>query len=659
MARCMAIFIVKGGVRQGDPVSPLLFCIAEDVLSRRITKLVDDGRLQLSKGSRHVRIPSHCLYADDIMIYCIGRQSNLIALKELFIRYALASGQVVSAKKSTIFSGGVSHARLIQIAQFLGFSIGSLPFNYLGVPIFKGRPKVAYLQPIADKIKAKLAAWKASLLSIAGRIQLVKSVVQSMLVYTMSVYAWPVSLIRELEKWIKKFIWPGDINQRNIVTVAWKKVCKPYSQGGLGIRSLITLNEASNLKLCWDLFQSQEQWVILLRSRVFRGRRCITHHVHSSIWSSVKAEFNVVLENSQFIIGDGTTINFGKMLGVVPPEVVALFPNLMQFVEQVSIPVEHRHDSLAWRSSDSGELSLRQAFDFKAHQGPQLHWAKTIWSKDIPPSKSLVAWRLMHDKLPTDENLLLRGCSLPSMCSLCRKHGESSFHLFFQCPFAINIWTWFSSIIGINLRFNYVDEIWMLCDRSWKPQCKVVILASLINIISTIWWVRNQARFKNMSVNWRKVVSMISSNVSLSGNMTKSTYHSSMSDFKILKSFRVSVHPPRAPSIKEVLWQPPPIDWLKCNTDDASNNDTAACGGVFRNHHAMFIAGFAKNIGPHSSLIAELCGVMRAIELANLYNWKNLWIESDSRLAVLDFAASSKIPWLVRNRWENCKLMAS
>jgi hypothetical protein len=41
-----------------------------------------------------------------------------------------------------------------------------LPFNYLGFLIFQGRPKVAYFQPIAYKIKAKLAAWKASLLSI-------------------------------------------------------------------------------------------------------------------------------------------------------------------------------------------------------------------------------------------------------------------------------------------------------------------------------------------------------------------------------------------------------------------------------------------------------------------------------------------------------------
>jgi hypothetical protein len=33
------------------------------------------------------------------------------------------------------YFGGITHARLTQIAQFIGFSIGYLPFNYLGVPI--------------------------------------------------------------------------------------------------------------------------------------------------------------------------------------------------------------------------------------------------------------------------------------------------------------------------------------------------------------------------------------------------------------------------------------------------------------------------------------------------------------------------------------------
>jgi hypothetical protein len=82
----------------------------------------------------------------------------------------------------------------------LNFNVGQLPFNYLGVPIFKGKPKVSHLQPIADRIKLKLSAWKASLLSMVGRVQLVRSVIQSMMIYSISLYSWPVSLLKQVER---------------------------------------------------------------------------------------------------------------------------------------------------------------------------------------------------------------------------------------------------------------------------------------------------------------------------------------------------------------------------------------------------------------------------------------------------------------------------
>ncbi|XP_058784766.1 uncharacterized protein LOC131659617 [Vicia villosa] len=88
-------FKCSRGVRQGDPLSPLLFCLAEDVLSRHISKLVEEKKLKLIQASRGVTISSHCLYADDIMIYCTGKKSNLQWLRNLFSRYANCPGQSV------------------------------------------------------------------------------------------------------------------------------------------------------------------------------------------------------------------------------------------------------------------------------------------------------------------------------------------------------------------------------------------------------------------------------------------------------------------------------------------------------------------------------------------------------------------------------------
>jgi len=146
-------------VRHGDPLSPLLFCLAEDVLSRSISKLVEEDKLELIKGTRHTSVPSHTFYVDDIMIFCKGKLSGLNNLKDLFQWYALNSGQVINCSKSTIFYNSISTKRLNRVVQLLNFSIGTFPFNYLGVPIFKGKPKASYLQPIAYKICMKPSSW--------------------------------------------------------------------------------------------------------------------------------------------------------------------------------------------------------------------------------------------------------------------------------------------------------------------------------------------------------------------------------------------------------------------------------------------------------------------------------------------------------------------
>jgi len=89
-----------------------LFCIAEDVLSRGLSKLVEEGKLDLIKASNHHNIPSHVLYADDIMLFCKGKLSCIKNLQNLFTDYALCSGQIINAHKSTLYSGSIPQVRV-------------------------------------------------------------------------------------------------------------------------------------------------------------------------------------------------------------------------------------------------------------------------------------------------------------------------------------------------------------------------------------------------------------------------------------------------------------------------------------------------------------------------------------------------------------------
>lgn len=127
-----------------------------------------------------------------------------------------------------------------------------------------------------------------------------------------------------------------------------------------------------------------------------------------------------------------------------------------------------------------------------------------------------------------------------------------------------------------------------------------------------------------------------------------------MTDFQILKKFNISIHPPKTPVIKEVIWHPPLINWTKANTDGAPTSTSSACGIIFRGFNADFLLCMSVNLGPGNAFSAELCGAMRAIEVAYQKQWFKLWLETDSQLVVLAFNNSSCVPWRLRNRWENC-----
>jgi hypothetical protein len=118
----------------------------------------------------------------------------------------------------------------------------------------------------------------------------------------------------------------------------------------------------------------------------------------------------------------------------------------------------------------------------------------------------------------------------------------------------------------------------------------------------------------------------------------------SLEIISFLKLFRISIHYSEPSILKEVLWNPPLLNWYKCNIDGAScgNPGNASCGGIFRYHDAEFVYGFAEPLGVTNAYVAELCGAMRVIEIAFQKHWNNLLIEFDSLSVVSAFKHPEK-----------------
>lgn len=49
---------------------------------------MEQGKLEQMNGTRRYKVRSHDLYADDIMVFCKGKRSCVVALVDLFTKYA-------------------------------------------------------------------------------------------------------------------------------------------------------------------------------------------------------------------------------------------------------------------------------------------------------------------------------------------------------------------------------------------------------------------------------------------------------------------------------------------------------------------------------------------------------------------------------------------
>lgn len=198
----------RRGLRQGDPLSPYLFILAIDVLNNIFEAATQQGFLSELKG-RQAR-PRISMYADDAVIFTNPKQEGIACIMEIMNAFGEATGLKINMQKSTIAPIRCAAIDLDTVLQaFPGQRVG-FPTKYLGLPLTLGRLKMVHLQYIQDKAKARVAGWQGRLLNVAGRRELVRSVISSLPVYLLTIIKAPENFIKDLDKLRRKFLWAGD-----------------------------------------------------------------------------------------------------------------------------------------------------------------------------------------------------------------------------------------------------------------------------------------------------------------------------------------------------------------------------------------------------------------------------------------------------------------
>jgi len=173
---------------------------------------------------------------------------QLLALKGLLHTFGESTSLKVNYSKSFMVPINTSHPRLQHLARTFGREIGSLPFTYLGLPLSLTKPRIIVFSPLVSKCERRLAA-TSIFLNQAGRLEVTNSILTAMPAFCMSTFRLQQSVIEQIDKFRKLCLWRGaDINAKQKPKAAWPSVCREKDEGGLGVLSIKTQNEALLIK---------------------------------------------------------------------------------------------------------------------------------------------------------------------------------------------------------------------------------------------------------------------------------------------------------------------------------------------------------------------------------------------------------------------------
>eukprot|EP00253_Pinus_taeda_P004922 PITA_04922 len=483
-------FHSERGLRQGCPLSPLLFLLVMEGLSRLIISASREGSLKGLKITEECYL-THLLFVDVVLILLDGSIRDTLTFSRILKLFSQASGMQVNRAKSTISLTRTSVNEAQNALQAFLYSIHPLDrgLKYLG---FWFLPKDCRLDLAGIQIR------KAALM---------------------------------LEPSI-----PIQSRQTNTHQICagghpdWQKIALPKKWGGWGLKDLPLFAQALAAKMSWALITSQNLWTCLSYQKYIWPLGTLdwirlpnwNRTGASSIWKAILHSMPMIRDNLAWKIRDGTQARIGidPWAGsggrhILPQDLVEylLAHNInviAQIADRESSDIFHQ----AWRTAHQLNLPPRwhqswQTFKealIESHiriiEGQdELIWSQSDSGYYTPKARYTL---LISHKKPEKQgahrrNLLRRAYHGPTWCTICKAASESTEHLFLQCRASQELWSAIKNTIPYtgNWAGPNLTEAW----TDWAAQYKGSKMTNLpVIVIWHIWKARNRIIFQDCPV---------------------------------------------------------------------------------------------------------------------------------------------------------------
>ncbi|GKA00426.1 RNA-directed DNA polymerase, eukaryota, reverse transcriptase zinc-binding domain protein [Tanacetum coccineum] len=471
-------------------------------------------------------------------------------ITKLFTSWNVPSGYLghskVTYNKSNLFVLGSSFEEVSRAALITGCNAMQTPFSYLGLPIDCNMANVKSWDPIVDKFSKRLSKWKSSMLSIGGRATLISSVLGSIGTYYLSLFPMPITVSKKLESIRLHFFWGSDDSSKRIPLISWNLVLASKGNGGLGIGSLYSFNQALIQKWRWRFFNNPHSlWVRLLTSihgDIDDAASFYNHVGSQGVWGRIVGSINTMHEKGfiphSFLkrrVNNGASTKFWYETWVNNSPLQHQYPRLFRLALNKECSIRDCWNngwSLEWsRPISSGtnanniaalysqlaNYSLNDSEDVWSWSiGKSSFTVKTTrehidqrylpndgmetrWNRFLPKKINIFIWRVLRDRLPTRWNLSRKGIDVDSLSCpfLMLWNLETIQHSMWFCSLATTVWhrifVWLHisppNLSNLQDLYSWIDDLHISSSRK-------IILETICDVVLwTLWNFRNETIF--------------------------------------------------------------------------------------------------------------------------------------------------------------------